>query len=87
MKTPIAIIISGIVIAISIVVSTIIYVDANKYTFLPHNNNIIALSKDGELYTLYNQYYQLYALKSAFNKDNKESLKWRKQKNIILNLP
>tara|TARA_B100002019_G_scaffold292507_1_gene315857 strand:- start:2451 stop:2666 length:216 start_codon:yes stop_codon:yes gene_type:complete len=52
LTTPIAIIISGIVIAISIVVSTIIYEDANKYTFVPHANSIIALSKDGDWYYL-----------------------------------
>ena len=49
MKTPIAIIISGIVIAISIVVSTKMYVDANKYTYVDVD---CAMSQDGERYHL-----------------------------------
>ena len=73
MKTPIAIIISGIVIAISIVISTKMYVDVNRYTFT--TDGLAAINQDGERYTL----------KSAY--DGKDSIVWRKQKNIINKLP
>ena len=73
MKTPIAIIISGIVIAISIVVSTKMYVDANNYTFVPFSNDIVALSKDGDWYYL----------KAA----GKDSLVWKKSVGVTNQLP
>ena len=73
MKTPIAIIISGIVIAISIVVSTKMYVDANRYTF----------TKDG--LCAYNQDGERYEQRAAY--DGKNSLVWRKQKSLINKLP
>ena len=52
LTTPKAIIISGIVIAISIVVSTIIYVDANKYSFVWNANTdtVNAFTQDGACY-------------------------------------
>ena len=56
MKTPIAIIISGIVIALSVVVSTKMYVDANKYTFVSSNDGgVIALTQDGKRYIQVNR--------------------------------
>ena len=46
--TPIAIIISGIVIAISIVVSTKMYIDANKYTFVIGSDGFVkAYNQEG----------------------------------------
>ena len=72
MKTSIAIIISGIVIAISIVVSTKMYVDANKYTFISENK---ALTQNGELYHLNSAY------------DGERGIVWEKLKNIKNNLP
>ena len=55
MKTPIAIIILGIVIAISIVVSMKMYIDANKYTFhIQEEKFLYATDQEGNVFQFQN---------------------------------
>tara|TARA_R100001163_G_scaffold63028_1_gene54418 strand:- start:1418 stop:1669 length:252 start_codon:yes stop_codon:yes gene_type:complete len=83
MKTSIAIIISGIVIAISIVVSTKMYVDANKYTFFDGGSEFCdyAISQDGERYSL------VRIDKTVFPTASDIKHKWIKDDTILNQLP
>ena len=48
---------SSIIIAFSIIVSTKMYVDSNKHTFLGENGQVYAVTQDGDLCWKESQYF------------------------------